>query len=335
VRYVEAAGLRVSKVGLGAWQFGSSEWGYGRHYAEAVAPAIVRRSLEAGVNLVDTAELYGFGRSERIVGRALGDRRDEWVVATKLFPVVPVDPVVRQRARASLRRLGTDRVDLYQLHWPNPVVPLGATMAALGRLQADGLIRHVGVSNFSLEQWRAAEAALGAPVVTNQVRYSLLDRRPEAELVPHAAAGDRIVVAYSPLGQGLLSGRYDEEHRPGGWRGRTPAFLTENLRRLRPLLDVMRQVAAAHDATCAQVALAWLVRQPNVVVIPGAASVDQAVANAEAADLELSDDEDAALRAASGAYRPVTGPAALLPMAAERAARVASRVRTAARALRS
>jgi len=199
VRYVEVGGVKVSAIGLGTWQFGSREWGYGRDYAEGEAAAIVRRALDLGVNLIDTAEIYGFGQSERIVGRALGDRRAEVFLATKLFPVVPVPPVVASRARGSARRLGTGRIDLYQVHWPNPLFPRGPLMSELGRLQRSGLITHVGVSNHSLDAWRDAEAKLGGPVLSNQVEYSLAHRQPERELLPWAQAHDRIVIAYSPL----------------------------------------------------------------------------------------------------------------------------------------
>lgn len=334
MKYVEAGGARVSAVGLGTWQFGSGEWGYGAAYAEDTAPRLVARSLDLGVTLFDTAEAYAFGRSEQILGRALGERRGEAFVASKLFPVLPVDPVVASRARGSLRRLGTDRLDLYQVHWHNPVVPVRATMAAMGRLQAEDLVRHVGVSNFSLSLWQAAESALGGPVLSNQVKFSLVDRGPERELLPWAQANDRLVVAYSPLSQGLLSGRYDADHLPGGLRAGTPAFLPDNVRRLAPVLDVLRQVAGAHGASCSQVALAWLLRRPNVVVIPGASSLEQAEANAAAADLALTDEEDAALTGASDAFDPVRGVAAVPAMAKVRAEKVVGRVRRAADGLR-
>jgi len=334
VRYVEAGGVRLSAVGLGTWQFGAGEWGYGSQYAAEVAPAIVARSMELGVNLIDTAEAYAFGRSEEIVGRALTGRRDQAFVATKLFPVVPVDPVVHQRARGSLRRLGVDALDLYQVHWHNPLVPVRRTMAAMGRLVSEGLVRHVGVSNFSLDQWKAAEESLGLPVLSNQVKFSLIDRGPERELLAWAQANDRVVIAYSPLSQGLLSGRYDPEHLPTGMRAGTPAFLPDNIARFAPVLDVVRQVAVAHDATCPQVALAWLLRRPNVVVIPGASSVAQAEANAAAADLELTDDEDAALAAASDAFEPVRGVAAVPQLVRVRADRAANRLRRAVEGLR-
>ncbi|HXQ90224.1 MAG TPA: aldo/keto reductase [Acidimicrobiales bacterium] len=313
MKYVEAAGARMSAIGLGTWQFGSTEWGYGSDYSEREAGAIVQRALDVGITLFDTAEIYGFGRSERILGKALEGRRDEAFLASKILPVLPVGPVVLQRARGSLRRLGTDHLDLYQLHQPNPVVPLSATMPAFAQLLDEGVVRHAGVSNYSLARWEAAEDALGRPVLSNQVRYNLVDRRPEHELLPWAQAHDRVVIAYSPLAQGLLSARYGPGHRPGGIvRTASPAFHPDNLRLAVPLLDVLREVAEAHHATPSQIALAWLIRRPNVVVIPGASSAAQVEVNAAAADIELTDDEDAALVAASDAFRPV-GAGALLP----------------------
>ena len=312
MRYVQAGGARLSVIGVGAWQFGSREWGYGRGYAEGEAGRIVNRALDLGINLLDTAEIYGFGASERIVGRAIAGRRHEAFVATKLFPLAPVRPVVEWRERESARRLGIDTVDLYQIHQPNPLVPVGLQMDGMRRLVRAGRIRHAGVSNFSLARWQEAEAAMGGPVLSNQVRFSLVDRRPLRDLVPWAAASDRIVIAYSPLGQGLLSARYDASHPPkGGVRDMNPLFLPENLDRATDLLETLRELARAHDATPAQVALAWVIRRPNVVAIPGASSVEQLERNAAAADLELSDDDDARLTAAAEAFQPVQGPAAL------------------------
>jgi aryl-alcohol dehydrogenase-like predicted oxidoreductase len=311
MRYIEVGGVRVSAVGLGTWQFGSREWGYGPAYAEHDSLDIVARALDLGINLIDTAEIYGFGRSERIVGRAIAGRRDEVFLATKLLPVMPLPPVIDQRARGSARRLNVDHLDLYQLHWPNPVVPIGTTMAGMRQLRRSGLVRHVGVSNFSLAQWRGAEAALGAPVLSNQVQYSLVARRPEKDVLGWAQANDRVVIAYSPLGQGFLSARYSAEHRPGGMRTFGSLFLPENLERGTSLLAALRDIAKVHDATAAQVALAWVLRRPNVVAIPGASSVAQLESNAAAADLELSDEEDARLTGASDSFEPVSGPAAL------------------------
>jgi aryl-alcohol dehydrogenase-like predicted oxidoreductase len=309
MRTIEVNGVRLSRIGVGCWQFGSSDWGYGNGY-ESTAVAIVHRALELGVNLIDTAELYARGASEAIVGRALEGRRDSAFVATKLWPVLPTAARTFEHGRLSAARLGVGAIDLYQVHFPNPVLPLRQTMDGMRRLQDEGLVRHVGVSNYSADWWRRAEADLGRPVLTNQVQYSLVRRRPERAVVPWAQQHDRAVIAYSPLAQGLLGGRYDIDHRPtNAVRRNNPLFLPENLERADPLIRALRAVAVTHDATPAQVALAWLLRRPNVVAIPGASSVEQLEHNVAAADLELSADEDARLTAASDAFDPLGGPA--------------------------
>lgn len=312
MKYVEINGVEVSAIGVGCWQFGSSDWGYGRAY-ESTAVDIVHRALDRGVNLIDTAEIYARGVSEAIVGRAIEGRRDEAFVASKIWPVLPTADKTYEHGRLSAMRIGIDAIDLYQVHWPNPVVPVAQTMAGMKRLQADGVIRHVGVSNFNADKWRDAESALGAPVLSNQVQFSLVQRKPERAVLPYAQATDRMVIAYSPLGQGLLGGRYDATNRPSSpARLNNPLFIPENLRRATPLIHALREVAASHDATPAQVALAWLIRKPNVVAIPGASNLGQLDHNVEAADLELSDEDDARLTAESDAFEPLRG-AAVVP----------------------
>jgi len=303
----------ISKIGLGTWQFGAREWGYGEDYARQQAREIVRRAVDLGVTLFDTAEMYGFGRSERILGESLRERPESPVfLATKLFPVLPLAPIVEQRAVASASRLGTRRIDLYQVHWPNPLVSDRTIMRGMSTLQRVGLVGEVGVSNYPLARWQAAERALGGRVLTNQVRYSLADRAPEKDLLPFAAEAGRVVIAYSPLAQGLLSGRYDRANRPANRvRAGNPLFLPENLDRADELIGVLREVADAHGAAPAQIALAWLIRHPAVTAIPGASSVEQLESNVAAAEIELPDDEYAALSAASDRFRPVTGRAAI------------------------
>lgn len=307
MRYRDVGGVRLSVIGLGTWQFGSREWGYGAQYADHEALTITRRALDLGINLLDTAEIYAFGRSERILGAAIAGRRGEAFLATKVFPVFPVGPVVSWRGRRSARRLGVRRLDLYQVHAQNPVVPVSTTMRGMARLQRSGIVGAVGVSNFTLAQWRRAEDALGGPVLSNQVRYSLADRGPEQEILPWAQANDRVVIAYSPLGQGLLSGFYDGSNTPKGYRSRTALFRPDNVVRAAALLATLREVAAAHDASPAQAALSWLVRRPGVVAIPGARTVAQLEANAAAADLELTDAQAGALDEASARFHPDGG----------------------------
>ncbi|HET9410901.1 MAG TPA: aldo/keto reductase [Candidatus Dormibacteraeota bacterium] len=289
MKYVEAGGVRMSAIGLGTWQFGSMEWGYGKRYAAEDSIAIVHRALELGVNVIDTAEIYGQGRSEKIVGQAIRDLREKVFLATKLFPIgLPIQ--VGARARASARRLGVERIDLYQLHWPSPVFPLRYTMPRFKRLVDGGLVANIGVSNFPLKGWQDAEVAAGMPVLSNQVQFSLVHRGPEADLLPWAQKHDRIVIAYSPLGQGLLSGRY-RDRAPSNFRRVRSDFRAAARARLAPLISALEDIGSRHRATAAQVALAWLIAKPNVVAIPGASSLRQMEENAAAGDLELTGDE--------------------------------------------
>ncbi|MDY6997203.1 MAG: aldo/keto reductase [Actinomycetota bacterium] len=305
MRYLEVPGVgQVSRIGLGTWQFGSKEWGYGDAYASGAAREIVARARALGVTLFDTAEIYGFGKSERILGEALGDERADVAVASKVFPVAPFPPVVKQRARASAQRLQLDRIPLYQVHQPNPVVPDSVIMPGMRELLDTGVIGAAGVSNYSLERWRKADAALGRPVISNQVHFSLAHPGALDDLVPFAEQHERVVIAYSPLAQGLLGGKYGVDNRPGGVRAANPLFATENLRRVEPLLETLRDVASDVGAEPAQVALAWLISLPQVVAIPGASSVEQLEFNVAAADIELSDQARGALTVAARAFTP-------------------------------
>lgn len=326
MRYVEIdTAKRYSVIGLGTWQFGSREWGYGADYDEGEAARIVARARELGITVFDTAEIYGFGRSERILGAALkaSGGTDDVVVASKILPVWPTAASVQQHAVSSAQRLGVQKIDLYQVHQPNPVVGDGTTMRGMRALRDVGVIDEVGVSNYPLRRWQRAEPALagagtgagaerGGRILSNQVQFSLVAREPLAEMLPWAQRTGHIVMAYSPLGQGLLSARYSASTRPtGGVRAANALFLPENLDAAAPLLDLLREVATAHDATPAQVSLAWLAHFPNVVAIPGASSVAQVESNAAAADIRLATDEHAALTAAAEAFRPRTGAAAI------------------------
>jgi aryl-alcohol dehydrogenase-like predicted oxidoreductase len=320
MRYIDVGGEHLSVIGVGAWQFGSRDWAYGDQYASTTAIEIVHRALDLGVNVLDTAEIYGFGNSERIIGSAIADRRDRAWVASKLLPIVPpVGPgFIESRGRKSLQRLGIDVIDLYQVHWPNPALPKVTLADGLRRLIETRIVRRVGVSNYSRPGWEALERELGATILSNQVQYSLATRKPERELVPFAQQSNRLIIAYSPLAQGLLGAKYEAGNVPRDVRRNNPLFLAENLERAAPLLDALRDVAAAHDATPAQVALAWVVRRPNVIAIPGASSVAQLEANVAAADLELSDEDDARLTEASDRFDPIRGAAAVPKLLANR-----------------
>jgi aryl-alcohol dehydrogenase-like predicted oxidoreductase len=312
MKYLDVDGIgKVSRIGLGTWQFGSREWGYGDGYAAGAARDIVQRARALGVTLFDTAEIYGFGKSERILGEALGDERADVVVASKVMPVAPFPAIVKQRERASAQRLGLDRIPLYQVHQPNPVVPDSVIMPGMRDLLDSGAIGAVGVSNYSLARWQQADAALGRPVISDQVHFSLAHPQALKDLVPFAERENRIVIAYSPLAQGLLGGKYGVHNRPGGIRALNLLFSTENLRRIEPLLQTLRDVAAEVDAKPAQVALAWLINLPGVVAIPGASSVEQLEFNVAAADIKLPAGSQEALTEAARAFRP-TSPARFL-----------------------
>ena len=310
MRYIEADGLRVSRIGLGTWQFGSREWAYGEDYAHDVAPALLRRALELGITMIDTAEMYGPGASERIIGETLADpelalpahERAAITVATKFMPIAPAEPILAWQCAGSRRRLQVEALDLYYAHWPNPFVSARRVMQSLRPLVAAGLVKRVGVSNYPLGAWQRAERALGSPVVANQVRFSLMSPGPAASLVPWAAAHDRIVVAYSPLGQGLLS-HTRQQLSDTGTRGMRRVMPTEVMGsgRLEAIRAALADIATANDASWSQVALAWILGHPNTVAIPGARTIEQLESNAAAADLILSEDDMARLTEATTA----------------------------------
>jgi aryl-alcohol dehydrogenase-like predicted oxidoreductase len=313
MQYVTVDGLPpISKVGLGTMRFGE------KTFDPDVARALVRKALELGITHFDTAEAYGFGRGERLLGQALAaEGTTDAVVTSKYSPLLPLPAVVEGHARASRRRLALDQIPLYLLHMPNPLVPARVIMRGFTRAQQSGVIAAAGLSNHSLSQWQAAEAAAGHPVAANQVLLNLLHRKPLDDLVPWAARRCRLIITASPLGQGILAGRYDHDHPPTGlpWTRRLALRHSglpptrANLRRLAPLLDQLRALAARYDATPAAIALAWAISHDPVVVIPGASTISQLEANAAAADITLTLDDRQALTATASQVLPPSGQA--------------------------
>ncbi len=294
------SGLRITKIGLGTWQFGTEGWGFGQDFTEQEALAVMDRALALGINLIDTAEVYGDGRSEEIVGKALAGRRDRVVLATKVLPRHLRKRDLVRASDARLRRLNTDRIDLYQIHAAEPYVPLAESMSGLAKLVNQGKVRYVGVSNFPVPLLRAAEDAFSGRIVSNQVRYNLLQRDIEAEILPYCRERGITVIAYSPLAQGLLTGKYDRDHLPTDKiRQRNPLFREENIVQVFPVIDLLRQIGEAHGVTPAQVALRWVTQQEGVIAIPGAKRPAQVEENAGALGWSLSPDELARLDAAS------------------------------------
>jgi aryl-alcohol dehydrogenase-like predicted oxidoreductase len=264
---------------------------------EAEANAIVAASLEGGINWFDTAELYGNGASETALARALkaaGKQSGDVVVATKWWPVMRLASNIGRSIDDRLRYLDGFAIDLYQVHQPWGLSSVAAEMEGMAELLQAGKIRSIGVSNFGAGRMRAAAAALekrSLTLASNQVRYSLLDRRIEANGVMDAAKELGVtIIAYSPLAQGLLSGKFHDD--PGlvtGPRRLNPAYRRRGLARTRPLIDALREVGAAHEATPSQVALAWVLQfhGHTVVAIPGATKRRHVEENVAAAGLEL------------------------------------------------
>jgi aryl-alcohol dehydrogenase-like predicted oxidoreductase len=301
-----ASGIAVSALGVGTWQWGDMAfWGYGQGYGQAEVEAAYPASRAACVTFFDTAEIYGRGKSERLLGSLVRSdpNRDEVVVATKFAPL-PYRLTARNITAAldaSLARLGLPRVDLYYVHWPYGLLSVDTIMNTFADAVEAGKVRAIGVSNYSERKMRQAHAILarrGLPLAANQVHYSLLHRVPEHNGVLAACQelGVRLV-AYSPLEQGVLTGKY---HRGEGQATTARRlYAGRHMRRLaasRPLIALLERIGAEHGKTPAQVALRWLIQQ-GAVPIPGAKNPDQAVANAGALGWQLTEPEVAELAA--------------------------------------
>lgn len=294
--------LSVSVVGLGCNNFG------GRIDA-AATEKVVHAALDAGINFFDTADIYGGTKSEEFLGRALGRRRSEVVIATKFGMAVDDrrkgarPDYIRRAIEDSLRRLGTDRIDLYQLHQPDPSVPIADTLEALDGLVRAGKVREIGCSNFSAEQIRQAEDAVrpGAPrFVSVQNEYSLLHRDPESGVLAECVQRGIAFLPYFPLGSGLLTGKYRQgQPPPQGTRLTSGGRFSGRLEGANmDLVERFAQFAAARGRTLLELAISWLVAQPAVAsVIPGATSPQQVRANAAAAGWRLAAAELAAVNA--------------------------------------
>lgn len=291
--------LQASPIGVGAWQWGENTmWGRGKNYNQADAEAAFSASVKAGVTFFDTAETYSRGDSERMLGACIKTTDKRVVIASKFAPL-PTRIGRRTVLRAldgSLSRLGVSTIDLYQVHWPFPLIPIEMLMDILADAVADGRIRAIGVSNYSADQMRRAHAALakhGLPLASNQVKYSLLYRRPEVDGVWETCRELGVtLIAYSPLAQGLLSGKYTPDSPPPFPRRLMPEFNSAMLARIQPVLQTLKEIGQAHGGkTPAQVALNWLARQPAVLPIPGAKNAAHAEANAGAVGWDMTDDE--------------------------------------------
>ena len=284
-------GPTVSAVGLGMWQAGGKAWG--ADVRDADCRKAMERAVDLGINLVDTAEAYGDGHSEQVMSRAIKDvGRDRVFIATKVGGWHLRADDVKKACAGSLKRLGVREIDLYQVHWPDPwsQVPLRETMKALEALHRAGGIRNIGVSNFAVRDLEEARSLLSrTDIRSNQVRYNMLQREVEAEVIPYCKREGIAILAWSPIGKGILTGKYHDGKRPTDRiRSDEDLFKAANLRAVTPLIRALRTIGRAHGKTPGQVALAWLRRHRNVVPIPGAKRPSQSQENADAAGWSLS-----------------------------------------------
>ncbi|MEA5452636.1 aldo/keto reductase [Leptolyngbya sp. CCNP1308] len=302
-------GPTVPALGVGTWAWGDSLfWDYGKAYSDSDLHAAFDACLDAGLTLFDTAEIYGFGQSERLLGRFMQQRPQPAaqgaIVATKYFPLPWrfSKQSVADALAASLDRLQVASVALYQVHWPlSFLLSQKDLMQALAAEVKRGRIGAVGVSNYSANQMREAHGYLaeqGVPLAVNQVQYSLLNRTPETNgVIATARELGVTILAYSPLAQGLLTGKYTPEAdlKPAGARWLDPRFSQSGLTKLMPVIQALRDMGEKRDRTPAQVALNWLVSQGNVLPIPGAKNAHQASQNAGALGWQLTPEEKAQL----------------------------------------
>jgi len=293
-------GPTVTSVGIGTWAWGDTLfWGYGKDYGVSQVRDAFAATLEAGVSFFDTAEVYGLGESESLLGRFMKELGRPAQIATKYFPVPWrfTSQSVSDALTASLKRLQVEQVELYQVHSPFSFFMSQETlMNALADEVQRGRIATVGVSNYSAEQMREAHgylAARGIPLAVNQVKYSLLERKIERNGVLDTARELGVtILAYSPLAQGLLTGKYTPENdmKPTGARQLDPRFSKGGLEKIAPVMKLLRQLGEKYDRTPAQVALNWLIAQ-GVVPIPGAKTAQQAQQNAGALGWSLTPEE--------------------------------------------
>ncbi|MBE9089628.1 aldo/keto reductase [Microcystis aeruginosa LEGE 11464] len=288
-RYLGQTNIEITPLLVGTWQAGKKMWA-GIEDEESIKA--IRAAFEAGITTIDTAEIYGEGHSELIVAQALSDVRERVIYATKVFANHLKYEEVIAACHRSLKNLQTDYIDLYQIHWPSgswntEIVPISETMAALNYLKAQGKIRAIGVSNFSRSQLE--EAGQYGRIESIQPPYSLFWRSVEKEIMPYCIENNISILAYSPLAQGLLTGKFRngyqleaEDHRI-----KNKLFHGENFQRVQAALNQLEPIADRYNCSLAQLSLAWLIKQPQTNAIAGVRNAAQAVNNAQAMTINL------------------------------------------------
>ena len=302
--------LFITPIGFGAWAIGGSGWEFAwGDQDDSDSIAAIREALDAGINWIDTAAVYGLGHSEEVVARALEGVRNRPYVFTKCSMVwdehrqighsLKADSI-RRECEASLRRLGVDAIDLYQIHWPDPEEDIEEGWTTMAKLKEEGKVRHIGVSNFNVAQMKRAQAI--APITSLQPRYSLLHREIEEEILPFAARENIGVIAYSPMASGLLTGAMTAQRIAGlpadDWRRGHSDFQEPQLSRNLKLVRLLRTIGNHHGRSPGEVAVAWVLRNPAVTgAIVGARRPDQVRGVVGAAEFRLSPRELAEIEA--------------------------------------
>jgi aryl-alcohol dehydrogenase-like predicted oxidoreductase len=298
--------LDITPLGIGAWAIGGGGWAFGwgpQDDAESIDS--IRAGIDAGLNWIDTAAVYGLGHSEEVVAKSLEGVSEKVYVFTKcerrwnekgeIQKILKADSV-REECENSLRRLKREVIDLYQIHWPEPDEDVEQGWEALAKLQKEGKVRWIGVSNFNVQQLRRAQAI--APITSLQPPYSMLVRGVEDEILPYCKANDIGVISYSPMRNGLLSGAMTRDRIANlahdDWRRRNPDFQEPALTRNLELADLLKRIAAPHGRTAGEAAIAWVLRNPAVTgAIVGVRRADQVSGVIGAADWQLSESEAA------------------------------------------
>lgn len=296
--------LHITRIGFGSWAIGGGNWefSWGPQDDRSAIEAI-ERAIDLGMNWIDTAAVYGLGHSEELVGRAVRRMSRKPYIFTKcsmrwddsrqIYRTLRADSV-RSECEASLRRLQVDRIDLYQIHWPNPEPEIEEGWAEMARLKAEGKVRHIGVSNFSVDQMRRLQAM--APIASDQPKYSLVHREIEPDVLPFCLEHGIGVIAYAPMASGLLTGAMTPQRvanfPPDDWRRRSPDYQDPLLSRHLALAALLARIGERHGRSAGEVAIAWTLRHPAVTgAIVGARSASQADGMAGAADVRLDEDE--------------------------------------------
>ena len=297
LRSLGKSDLKISPILMGTWQAGKEMW---VGIDDVQTTSAIRAAFEAGITSFDTAEAYGKGHSERVLGAAVSGFRDRVILATKVFPNHLKAEQVTEACHRSLKNLNADVIDIYQIHWPagsfrTKAVPIGETMDALNQLKEEGKIRAIGVSNFSRRQLE--EASQYGRIDSLQPPYSLFWRHVENDAMPYCVANDITILAYSSMAQGLLTGKFANDHKfqKGDHRARNRLFLPDNFQRVHQAIDRLRPLAEEKKVSLGQLALAWVISHPGACAIAGARSANQAAQNAAAAGASLSDDDLARL----------------------------------------